>query len=60
MTSTSTDGLMYKIDHSHHFHAIVSSLHHLENSTRNIKAKLKPDRLTFDICLIVLLYFGLT
>ena len=46
MTLTSTDSLMYKIDHSHHFQALVSSLSHLENTTRNIKAKLKPDQLT--------------
>ena len=46
MTSTSTDGPMYKIDHAHHFQSIVSSLAHLENSTRTIKAKLKPDQLT--------------
>ena len=46
MTLTSTDGPMYKIDHSHNFHALVSFLSHLENTTRNIKAKLKPDQLT--------------
>ncbi|XP_031744033.1 uncharacterized protein LOC116404765 isoform X2 [Cucumis sativus] len=46
MASTSTNGPMYKIDPAHHFQSIVSSLAHLENSTRTIKAKLKPDQLT--------------
>ena len=46
MASTSTNGLMYKIDPAHHFQSIISSLSHLENSTRKIKAKLKPDQLT--------------
>ena len=46
MTSTLTDGPMYKIDLSHHFQALVSNLSHLVNTTRNIKAKLQPDQLT--------------
>ena len=45
MKSTSTDKSMYKINPSHHFHALVSYLSHLENTTRNIKAKLKPNQL---------------
>ena len=46
MTSTSSDRPMYKIDPSHHFQPLVSNLSHLENTTRNIKAKLKLDQLT--------------
>ncbi|KAL0534398.1 hypothetical protein IC582_028689 [Cucumis melo] len=45
MTSTSTDGPVYKIHSSHHFYALVSCLSHLENTTHNIKVKLKPDQL---------------
>ncbi|KAL0557075.1 hypothetical protein IC582_005593 [Cucumis melo] len=45
MTSTSTDGPVYKINLSHHFYALVSCLSHLEKTTHNIKAKLKPDQL---------------
>ena len=37
---------MYKIDPFHHFHALVSSLSHLENTMRHINAKLKQDQLT--------------
>ncbi|KAL4030458.1 hypothetical protein IC575_008695 [Cucumis melo] len=44
-TSTSTDGPLYKINHSHHFYSLVSCLSHLEKTTHNIKAKLKPDQL---------------
>ncbi|KAL0549068.1 hypothetical protein IC582_013548 [Cucumis melo] len=44
-TSTSTDGSLYKINPSHHFYALVSYLSHLEKTTHNIKAKLKPDQL---------------
>ncbi|KAL4017987.1 hypothetical protein IC575_021574 [Cucumis melo] len=45
MTSTSTDGPLYKINPSHNFYALVSCLSHLEKTTHNIKAKLKPDQL---------------
>ncbi|KAL0536870.1 hypothetical protein IC582_025833 [Cucumis melo] len=45
MTSTSTDGPLYKINPSHHFYSLVSCLSHLEKTTHNIKAKLKPDQL---------------
>ncbi|KAL0546604.1 hypothetical protein IC582_016516 [Cucumis melo] len=45
MTSTSTDGPLYKIKPSHHFYSLVSCLSHLEKTTHNIKAKLKPDQL---------------
>ncbi|KAL4010797.1 hypothetical protein IC575_027817 [Cucumis melo] len=45
MTSTSTDGPLYKINPSHHFYALVSCLSHLEKTTHNIKAKLKLDQL---------------
>ncbi|KAL0534172.1 hypothetical protein IC582_028456 [Cucumis melo] len=45
-TSTSTDGPLYKINPSHHFYSLVSCLSHLEKTTHNIKAKLKPDQLT--------------
>ncbi|KAL4021790.1 hypothetical protein IC575_020607 [Cucumis melo] len=45
MTSTSTDGPLYKINPSHHFYSLVSCLSHLENTTHNIKVKLKPDQL---------------
>ncbi|KAL0548554.1 hypothetical protein IC582_013008 [Cucumis melo] len=45
MTSTSTDGPLYKINPSHHFYAIVSCLSHLEKTTHNIKTKLQPDQL---------------
>ncbi|KAL0534840.1 hypothetical protein IC582_029137 [Cucumis melo] len=41
MTSTSTDGPVYKINPSHHFYAQVSCLSHLEKTTHNIKVKLK-------------------
>ncbi|KAL4021546.1 hypothetical protein IC575_020349 [Cucumis melo] len=44
-TSTSTDGPFYKINPSHHFYSLVSCLSHLEKTTHNIKAKLKPDQL---------------
>ncbi|KAL4022877.1 hypothetical protein IC575_016623 [Cucumis melo] len=44
-TSTSTDGPLYKINLSHHFYSLVSCLSHLEKTTHNIKAKLKPDQL---------------
>ncbi|KAL0534588.1 hypothetical protein IC582_028879 [Cucumis melo] len=44
-TSTSTDGTLYKINPSHHFYSLVSCLSHLEKTTHNIKAKLKPDQL---------------
>ncbi|KAL4028015.1 hypothetical protein IC575_011205 [Cucumis melo] len=44
-TSTSTDGPLYKINPSHHFYSLVSCLSHLEKTTHNIKAKLKPDQL---------------
>ncbi|KAL0544158.1 hypothetical protein IC582_019270 [Cucumis melo] len=44
-TSTSTDGPLYKINHSHHFYSLVSCLSHLEKTTHNIKTKLKPDQL---------------
>ncbi|KAL4037543.1 hypothetical protein IC575_001140 [Cucumis melo] len=44
-TSTSTDGPLYKINPSHHFYSLVSCLSHLEKTTHNIKAKLKPDKL---------------
>ncbi|KAL0561749.1 hypothetical protein IC582_002190 [Cucumis melo] len=44
-TSTSTDGPFYKINPSHHFYSLVSYLSHLEKTTHNIKAKLKPDQL---------------
>ncbi|KAL4035296.1 hypothetical protein IC575_003977 [Cucumis melo] len=44
-TSTSTDGPLYKINPSHHFYSLVSCLSHLEKTTYNIKAKLKPDQL---------------
>ncbi|KAL0545995.1 hypothetical protein IC582_015899 [Cucumis melo] len=44
-TSTSTDGSLYKINPSHHFYSLVSCLSHLEKTTHNIKAKLKPDQL---------------
>lgn len=36
---------MYKIKLSHHFQALVSCLSHLENTTCNIKAKVKSDQL---------------
>ncbi|KAL4033264.1 hypothetical protein IC575_006351 [Cucumis melo] len=42
---TSTDGPLYKINPSHHFYSLVSCLSHLEKTTHNIKAKLKPDQL---------------
>ncbi|KAL0534268.1 hypothetical protein IC582_028557 [Cucumis melo] len=42
---TSTDGPLYKINSSHHFYSLVSCLSHLEKTTHNIKAKLKPDQL---------------
>ncbi|KAL0544009.1 hypothetical protein IC582_019120 [Cucumis melo] len=45
MTSTSTDGPLYKINPFHHFYSLVSFLSHLEKTTHNIKAKLKPDQL---------------
>ncbi|KAL0551486.1 hypothetical protein IC582_010574 [Cucumis melo] len=45
MTSTSTDGPLYKINPSHHFYALISCLSHLEKTTHDIKAKLKPDQL---------------
>ncbi|KAL0558987.1 hypothetical protein IC582_003576 [Cucumis melo] len=45
MTSTSTDGPLYKINPSHHFYALVSCLFHLEKTTHNIKVKLKTDQL---------------
>ncbi|KAL4011369.1 hypothetical protein IC575_028426 [Cucumis melo] len=45
MTLTSTDGPLYKINPSHHFYSLVSCLSHLEKTTHNIKAKLKPDQL---------------
>ncbi|KAL0557180.1 hypothetical protein IC582_005698 [Cucumis melo] len=45
METTSTDGPLYKINHSHHFYSLVSCLSHLEKTTHNIKAKLKPDQL---------------
>ncbi|KAL0541646.1 hypothetical protein IC582_021699 [Cucumis melo] len=45
MTSTSTDGPLYKINPSHHFYFLVSCLSHLEKTTHNIKAKLKPNQL---------------
>ncbi|KAL0545073.1 hypothetical protein IC582_020213 [Cucumis melo] len=45
MTSTSTDGPLYKINPSHHFYSLVSCLSHLEKTTHNIKVKLKPDQL---------------
>ncbi|KAL0549166.1 hypothetical protein IC582_013647 [Cucumis melo] len=44
-TSTSTDGPLYKINPSHHFYSLVSCFSHLEKTTHNIKAKLKPDQL---------------
>ncbi|KAL4035286.1 hypothetical protein IC575_003967 [Cucumis melo] len=44
-TSTSIDGPLYKINPSHHFYSLVSCLSHLEKTTHNIKAKLKPDQL---------------
>ncbi|KAL0533901.1 hypothetical protein IC582_028176 [Cucumis melo] len=44
-TSTSTDGPLYKINPSHHFYSLVCCLSHLEKTTHNIKAKLKPDQL---------------
>ncbi|KAL4016831.1 hypothetical protein IC575_024489 [Cucumis melo] len=44
-TSTSTNGPFYKINPSHHFYSLVSCLSHLEKTTHNIKAKLKPDQL---------------
>ncbi|KAL0549044.1 hypothetical protein IC582_013524 [Cucumis melo] len=45
MTSTSTDEPVYKINPSHYFYALVSCLSHLEKTTHNIKAKLKPNQL---------------
>ncbi|KAL0536264.1 hypothetical protein IC582_025207 [Cucumis melo] len=45
MTSTSTDRPLYKVNPSHHFYALVSCLSHLEKTTHNIKAKLKPNQL---------------
>ncbi|KAL0546587.1 hypothetical protein IC582_016498 [Cucumis melo] len=45
MTSTPTDGPLYKINPSHHFYSLVSCLSHLEKTTHNIKVKLKPNQL---------------
>ncbi|KAL4029994.1 hypothetical protein IC575_008225 [Cucumis melo] len=45
MTSTSTDGPVYKINPSHYFYALVSCLSHLEKTTHNIKTKLIPNQL---------------